>query len=77
MPQRDKNLLLKETAVLFQDSLTRHSFKQAFKYTGDSLPRTLKTHSEFGDLWMAKREQSCGSPAHSLFAGGQLASLKL
>lgn len=63
MPQRDKNLLLKESVVLFKDNLTRQRFEQAFKYTGDNIPRTLKTQCEFGDLWMAKREQSCGLPA--------------
>lgn len=77
IPQRDKNLLLKESVVLFKDTLTRQGFKQAFKYAGDNLPRTLKTRCEFGYLWMARRERSCGLPAHGLFAGGQLVSLNL
>lgn len=60
VPHRDKNLVLKESGVLFKDSRTSQNFNQASKYAGHNLPSTLKIHCEFDDLWTAKTERSCG-----------------
>lgn len=70
VPHRDKNLLLKESGILFKDSLTSQDFNQVFKYAGHSLPSALKIRSAFDDLRMAKTERSCGLCARSLFSRG-------